>query len=91
MSEWQDAGDPVDLSISVRGGEEANEDSCSSGERRGRSPGGKRSVVGVVWKQDGKPVPWRVRAPWTCWRRVGLFGSAGRMWVDMASKAKYSV
>jgi len=47
--------DVPDLSISVRTGEETNEDSGSSGERKRRSPGGKPSgVVGGDGRPDGK-------------------------------------
>lgn len=45
-------GDVLDLSISVRTGEETNVDSGSSGERKRRSPGGKPS--GVVADRRGQ-------------------------------------
>lgn len=70
--------DPVDLSISVTGGEETNEDSRSSGERKGRSPGWKLRLGAAVWTERAKQAreggaPWRRGR-----RRVGLDGKAGR-------------
>lgn len=56
---------PLDLSISLEGGEETNKDFPSSGERTGTSPNGNRQcrVVMAAGEPARKAGPQRVRAP----------------------------
>ena len=72
-------GDGPDLSISLGPGKETDADSRSSGERTGRSPGGKPR--GVVERRGGhgwNAGPRRVRAPGGAGGRVAQLGSAAR-------------
>ena len=70
--------DALDLSISLRAGEETNVDSRSRGDRTGKSPSGKRKRCDgsgtIPWKGE----PARVRAPGRPCGRVGLLGCAAR-------------
>lgn len=59
---------PLNLSISIRGGKETNEDSLSSGERSGKSPS-----FGISSAQDGLH-PWAGASCSVCGLAVLCFG-----------------